>query len=73
MKRYVDMETGEIIDAVSFQAMQARLVMKSRPLRELHQPQVKPQAWSTWAMKLVRHFGTLLVLSAVLGFILLSR
>ncbi|MGW6571399.1 hypothetical protein ACWGAN_04395 [Streptomyces sp. NPDC054945] len=73
MKRFVDMETGEIIDAVSFQAMQARLVMQSRPLRELRQSQVKPQAWSTWAMNLVRHFAALLMLAAVLGFILLSR
>ncbi|NEA65317.1 hypothetical protein [Streptomyces sp. SID12488] len=73
MKRYVDMETGEIIDAVRFQAMQARLVMQSRPLRELRESHTQKQSWSEWALKLVRHFATLLVLVAVLGFILLSR
>ncbi|WP_406123727.1 hypothetical protein OHQ89_16205 [Streptomyces canus] len=73
MKRYVDMETGEIIDAARFRAMQARLVMQSRPLREMRASHAPKQNWNSWAMKLVRHFATLLVLAAVLGFILLSR
>ncbi|MEV3915000.1 hypothetical protein [Streptomyces canus] len=73
MKRYVDMETGEIIDAVSFRAVQARLVMQSRPLSELRASSAPKHSWNNWAMKLVRHFATLLVLVAVLGFILLSR
>ncbi|MCX4856640.1 hypothetical protein [Streptomyces canus] len=73
MKRYVDMETGEIIDAVRFRAMQARLVRQSQPLRELRASYAPKQSWSRWALELLRHFAALLVLTAVLGFILLSR
>lgn len=72
-RRFVDMETGEIIDLEHFRAVQVRLIRQSRLVTPRQQAYRRRRAWSRWEQQLVRDLAPLMIVAAVISAILLSR